>query len=101
MIFLNEIIENEKCYSFGLVIQKVESFVYIVKYNDIYFKIYSNKELNINEWIKFYGTLINSIIIPKLIVNLSGCDINLLIKSILYIRKGRKTENFTLNFEKY
>ncbi|RVD92411.1 hypothetical protein TUBRATIS_10870 [Tubulinosema ratisbonensis] len=86
MIFLHEMKENKMVYTFGKVTKILDKNTYIITYNDTSLELFSDKPLKVDEWIKFYGMYKDNIFIPKFIINITGCDINLLVKSIFYLR---------------
>lgn len=87
MIFLNEMKENVPVYTFGKITKILGNNHYKITYKSTTLKIFSEKPLRVNEWVKFYGIYKDEILIPKVLINVTAYDINSLVKSICKLRE--------------
>ena len=78
-------IKSNKIYSFGKVISKKDK-LYKVQYEDTTLNLLSTMDVNIDDWVLFYGIVKNETIISEYVEIINGIDCNVLKGLVEYLK---------------
>ena len=77
--------ENEVVYSFGKVIDKLEDNKYMLESHNNSTVIATKSHIEVGTWIRVYGTFRSGILQTVFVGRLSGVDINLFERAVVYM----------------
>lgn len=77
--------EARRIYSFGKITSKIESYRYELAFHEEKIVVATQKQLDVNIWVRVYGTFSSGVLRATFIGKLNGVDIGLFEKAINYI----------------
>lgn len=85
--FLNQS-TSSNTYSFACITEKVSDNIYKASFDGHIELIFSKDNIEINQWVRFYGKRNGNVIVSEYIEILHGIDVNILRKSLILLRNN-------------